>query len=53
MTSFKVRPMREADVAIRLAHPDAGATGRRFDAIATTESGERCLIALAEAMHAR
>ena len=42
-----------ADVAIRLAQPDAGVIGRRLDAVATTESGERCLTALSETMHAR
>lgn len=39
-----------ADVAITLAHPERGLTGRRLDAVATTEAGEQCLTALARGM---
>jgi tRNA threonylcarbamoyladenosine biosynthesis protein TsaE len=35
------------DVAITLTHPAPGLPGRRLDAVATTEAGERCLTALA------
>jgi len=40
-----------ADVAIALAHAEPGREGRRLEAVATTQAGERCLTALAEAMN--
>jgi tRNA threonylcarbamoyladenosine biosynthesis protein TsaE len=42
----------EADVAIALAMPDDGSAGRRLNAIATTQAGERCLTALAAGLDA-
>ena len=39
-----------ADVAITLVHSHSGVPGRRLDAVATTEPGERCLTALARGM---
>ncbi|HEX6944980.1 MAG TPA: tRNA (adenosine(37)-N6)-threonylcarbamoyltransferase complex ATPase subunit type 1 TsaE [Casimicrobiaceae bacterium] len=39
-----------ADVAIRLLHSHSGGPGRRLDAVATTDSGERCLTAIARGM---
>ncbi len=41
-----------ADVSIRLSHAGPEAAGRRLDAVATTEAGERCLTALARGMDA-
>ena len=42
----------QVDLAIALALPEGGSVGRRLSATATTESGERCLIALATELHA-
>lgn len=42
-----VERLPQVDLALALALADGGMAGRRLSAIATTESGERCLIALA------
>ena len=42
----------QVDLAIALALPEDGSAGRLLSAIATTEAGERCLIALATELHA-
>ena len=39
-----------ADVAITLVLPAPGLPGRRLEAVATTEAGERCLTAIARGM---